>query len=324
MLWETSIRLRMVKFAPVLTKNVKFVLIMPKKQLKSENSSGTALQEMESLSPGGDLQAYINSVHSIGILTSEEEKKLAEDLYYRNDLDAARKLVLAHLRFVIYIAKTYSGYGLPEADLIQEGNVGLMKAIRKFNPEMGVRLVSFAVHWVKAEIHEYVLKNWKIVKIATTKAQRKLFFNLRSKKKGLGWLTEEEIELMAKDLGVKPSEVREMEKRLGGTDMSFDPLADSDDEEASFAPSQYLEDHDADPADIFEKENLDEINTSQLYEAINSLDDRSRDIIQDRWLADEKLTLHELADKYDISAERVRQIEKNAMKKVKQAFSSGE
>ena len=297
---------------------------MPKKELKSENSAGTALQEMEALAPGGDLQAYINSVHSIGVLTSEEEKKLAEDLYYRNDLDAARKLVLAHLRFVIYVAKTYSGYGLPEADLIQEGNVGLMKAIRKFNPEMGVRLVSFAVHWVKAEIHEYVLKNWKIVKIATTKPQRKLFFNLRSKKKGLGWLTEEEAEAMAKDLGVKPSEVREMEKRLSGTDMPFDPLVDSDDDEASYSPSQYLEDEDADPADIFAKESLDETNTSQLYEAINQLDDRSRDILQDRWLADEKLTLHELAEKYDISAERVRQIEKNAMKKVKQSFSGGE
>ena len=297
---------------------------MPKKALKSENSAGTALQEMEALAPGGDLQAYINSVHSIGVLTSEEEKKLAEDLYYRNDLDAARKLVLAHLRFVIYVAKTYSGYGLPEADLIQEGNVGLMKAIRKFNPEMGVRLVSFAVHWIKAEIHEYVLKNWKIVKIATTKPQRKLFFNLRSKKKGLGWLTEEEAEAMAKDLGVKPSEVREMEKRLSGTDMPFDPLVDSDDDEASYSPSQYLEDEDANPADIFAKDSLDETNTSKLYEAINQLDDRSRDILQDRWLADEKLTLHELAEKYGISAERVRQIEKNAMKKVKQSFSAGE
>jgi RNA polymerase sigma-32 factor len=279
---------------------------------------------MEALSPGGDLQAYINSVHSIGILTSEEEKKLAEDLYYRNDLDAARKLVLAHLRFVIYIAKTYSGYGLPEADLIQEGNVGLMKAIRKFNPEMGVRLVSFAVHWVKAEMHEYVLKNWKIVKIATTKAQRKLFFNLRSKKKGLGWLTEEEVEAMAKDLGVKPSEVKEMEKRLSGIDMSFDPLSESDDEEASYAPSQYLEDLDSNPADIFEQDTHNATNSTQLHEAINELDDRSRDILQDRWLADEKLTLHELAEKYNISAERVRQIEKNAMKKVKQSFSSGD
>ena len=296
---------------------------MPKKELKSEETVGTALQEMEALSPGGDLQAYINSVHSIGILSSEEEKKLAEDLYYRNDLDAARKLVLAHLRFVIYIAKSYSGYGLSEADLIQEGNIGLMKAIRKFNPEMGVRLVSFAVHWVKAEIHEYVLKNWKIVKIATTKAQRKLFFNLRGKKKGLDWFTEEEIEQVAKDLGVKPSEVREMEKRLSGSDMSFDPLSDSDDDEATYAPSQYLQDEDANPADIFENDSLSEENTSQLYEAINQLDDRSRDILQDRWLADEKLTLHDLAEKYEISAERVRQIEKNAMKKVKQSIASG-
>ena len=296
---------------------------MAKKEIKKDKIPGTSLQGMDALSPGGDLQAYINSVHSIGVLTPEEEKKLAEDLYYRNDLDAARKLVLAHLRFVIYIAKSYSGYGLSEADLIQEGNIGLMKAIRKFNPEMGVRLVSFAVHWVKAEIHEYVLKNWKIVKIATTKAQRKLFFNLRSKKKGLEWFTEEEIEQVAKDLGVKPSEVREMEKRLSGSDMSFDPLSESDDDEASFAPSQYLEDEEANPADIFEDQSHNEENTSQLYEAINQLDDRSRDILQDRWLADEKMTLHDLAEKYEISAERVRQIEKNAMKKVKQSIASG-
>ena len=296
---------------------------MAKKEIKKDKTPGTSLQGMDALSPGGDLQAYINSVHSIGVLTREEEKKLAEDLYYRNDLDAARKLVLAHLRFVIYIAKTYSGYGLSEADLIQEGNIGLMKAIRKFNPEMGVRLVSFAVHWVKAEIHEYVLKNWKIVKIATTKAQRKLFFNLRSKKKGLEWFTEEEIEQVAKDLGVKPSEVREMEKRLSGSDMSFDPLSESDDDEASFAPSQYLEDEEANPADIFENQSHSEENTSQLYEAINQLDDRSRDILQDRWLADEKMTLHDLAEKYEISAERVRQIEKNAMQKVKQSIASG-
>jgi len=296
---------------------------MAKKEIKKGKISGTDLQGMDALTPGGDLQAYINTVHSIGLLTPEEEKKLAEDLYYRNDLDAARKLVLAHLRFVIYIAKSYSGYGLSEADLIQEGNIGLMKAIRKFNPEVGVRLVSFAVHWVKAEIHEYVLKNWKIVKIATTKAQRKLFFNLRKKKKGLEWFTEEEIEQVAKDLGVKPSEVREMEKRLSGSDMSFDPLSESDDDEASFAPSKYLEDEDANPADIFENQSLSEESTSQLYEAINQLDDRSRDILQDRWLADEKLTLHDLAEKYEISAERVRQIEKNAMKKVKQSIASG-
>ena len=277
---------------------------------------------MDLTSPGGDLQAYINAVHSIGILTPEEEKKLAEDLYYRNDLDAARKLVLAHLRFVIYIAKTYSGYGLSEADLIQEGNVGLMKAVRKFNPEAGVRVVSYAVHWIKAEIHEYVLKNWKIVKVATTKAQRKLFFNLRSKKKGLDWLTDQEIDSISKDLGVKPSEVREMEKRLSGSDISFDPLADSDDDEAVYSPSHYLQDEASNPEDIVEKEMMKEENTTSLHKAINELDDRSRDILQDRWLADEKLTLHDLAEKYHISAERVRQIEKNAMKKVKKSLAS--
>ena len=295
---------------------------MSKKEVKEQEKKGTALAEMDLTSPGGDLQAYINSVHSIGILTPEEEKKLAEDLYYRNDLDAARKLVLAHLRFVIYIAKTYSGYGLSEADLIQEGNVGLMKAVRKFNPEAGVRVVSYAVHWIKAEIHEYVLKNWKIVKVATTKAQRKLFFNLRSKKKGLDWLTDQEIESISKDLGVKPSEVREMEKRLSGSDISFDPLTDSDDDEAVYSPSHYLQDEASNPEDIVEKEIMKEENTTSLHKAINGLDDRSRDILQDRWLADEKLTLHDLAEKYHISAERVRQIEKNAMKKVKKSLAS--
>ena len=237
-------------------------------------------------------------------------------------MDAARQLVIHHLRFVVHISRSYQGYGLPLGDIIQEGNVGLMKAVDKYDPHRGVKLVSFAVHWIKAEIHEYILRNWRQVKIATTKAQRKLFFNLRSKKKGLGWLTEEEVEAMAKDLGVKPSEVREMEKRLSGTDMPFDPLSDSDDDEACYSPSQYLQDIDANPADIFEKDSLNEANTAHLYDAINELDDRSRDIIQDRWLADEKLTLHELAEKYNISAERVRQIEKNAMKKVKQSFSS--
>jgi RNA polymerase sigma-32 factor len=295
---------------------------MSKKEVKTEEKKGTALKEMDLASPGGDIQAYINSVHSIGILTPEEEKKLAEDLYYRNDLDAARKLVLAHLRFVIYIAKTYSGYGLSEADLIQEGNVGLMKAVRKFNPEAGVRVVSYAVHWIKAEIHEYVLKNWKIVKVATTKAQRKLFFNLRSKKKGLGWLTEQEIDSISKDLGVKPEEVREMEKRLSGQDLSFDPLTGSDDDEVAYSPSHYLQDESSNPEEIFEKESINEENTSTLHNAINELDDRSRDILQDRWLANKKLTLHDLAEKYDISAERVRQIEKNAMKKVKKSLAS--
>jgi RNA polymerase sigma-32 factor len=295
---------------------------MSKKVVKQQEKKGTALKEMDLTTPGGDLQAYINTVHSIGILTPEEEKKLAEDLYYRNDLDAARKLVLAHLRFVIYIAKSYSGYGLPEADLIQEGNVGLMKAVRKFNPEAKVRVVSYAMHWIKAQIHEYVLKNFKIAKVATTKAQRKLFFNLRSKKKGLNWLTDQEIESISKDLGVKPSEVREMEKRLSGSDISFDPLSDSDDEEAVYSPSQYLQDESSNPEAILEKEIMTAESTTSLHKAINQLDDRSRDILQDRWLADEKLTLHDLAEKYHISAERVRQIEKNAMKKVKQSLAS--
>ena len=293
---------------------------MAKKTNKEEIKPGTSLQEMDIASPGGNLEYYINSIHNIGILSSEEEKKLAEDLYYRNDLDAARKLVLAHLRFVVYVAKTYSGYGLSEADLIQEGNIGLMKAVRRFNPEVGVRLISFAVHWIKAEIHEYVLRNWKIVKIATTKAQRKLFFNLRSKKKDLGWLTEEEVKSISEDLGVKPSEVKEMEKRLSGLDMSFDPLDGVDNEEANYAPANYLEDSTSNPSEIIEKEDVSTLNTTHLYEALKQLDDRSRDIIYDRWLSDEKLTLHELAEKYGISAERVRQIEQNAMKKVKQNF----
>jgi len=293
---------------------------MAKKTKKKEIKPGTSLQEIDVASPGGNLESYINSIHSIGILSSEEEKKLAEDLYYRNDLDAARKLVLAHLRFVVHVAKTYSGYGLSEADLIQEGNIGLMKAVRRFNPEVGVRLISYAVHWIKAEIHEYVLRNWKIVKIATTKAQRKLFFNLRSKKKDLGWLTEEEVKSISKDLGVKPSEVKEMEKRLSGIDMSFDPLEGDENEEANYAPANYLQDSSANPSEIIEKEDDSTLNTTQLYEALKQLDDRSRDIIYDRWLADEKLTLHELAEKYGISAERVRQIEQNAMKKVKHNF----
>ncbi|MEC7865723.1 MAG: RNA polymerase sigma factor RpoH [Pseudomonadota bacterium] len=275
---------------------------------------------MDIAAPGANLESYINTIHNIGILSKEEEKKLAEDLYYRNDLDAARKLVLSHLRFVVYVAKTYSGYGLPEGDLIQEGNIGLMKAVRRFNPEVGVRLISFAVHWIKAEIHDQVLRNWKIVKIATTKAQRKLFFNLRSKKKGLNWLTEKEIDDISQDLGVKPSEVREMEKRLSGTDMSFDPLESEENEEADFSPANYLEDSSANPSEIVESEDDLALNTTQLYKALKQLDDRSRDIIYDRWLSDEKLTLHELADKYGISAERVRQIEQNAMKKVKQSF----
>ena len=293
---------------------------MSEKKKKKNKKTGTSLQEINISSPGSNLQSYISSVHGIGILSAEEEKKLAEDLYYRDDLEAARKLVLAHLRFVVHIAKTYSGYGLSEADLIQEGNIGLMKAVRRFNPEVGVRLVSFAVHWIKAEMHEYILRNWKIVKIATTKAQRKLFFNLRSKKKDLSWLTDAEVEAISKDLNVKPSDVKEMEKRLSGLDLSFDPISLQEGDEDTLAPEQYLQDSDANPADIVEKESLSEFNSSQLHEALQNLDDRSRDIIQDRWLSEGKYTLIELAEKYDISAERVRQIEQNAMNKIRRSI----
>ena len=294
---------------------------MTENKIKKKKKAGTSLQEMDISSPGGNLQSYISSVYGIGILSAEEERKLAEELYYRDDLEAARKLVLAHLRFVVHIAKTYSGYGLSEADLIQEGNIGLMKAVRRFNPEIGVRLVSFAVHWIKAEMHEYILRNWKIVKIATTKAQRKLFFNLRSKKKSLSWLTEAEIKAISKDLNVKPSDVKEMEKRLSGLDLSFDPLDSKEDDEIPFSPERYLEDSSADPAEILEKETLSKLNSDSLHEALKNLDDRSREIIQDRWLNEGKYTLLDLAEKYNISAERVRQIEQNAMKKIRRSIT---
>lgn len=295
--------------------------MMTENKTKKKKKAGTSLQEMDISSPGGNLQSYISSVYGIGIISAEEERKLAEELYYRDDLEAARKLVLAHLRFVVHIAKTYSGYGLSEADLIQEGNIGLMKAVRRFNPEIGVRLVSFAVHWIKAEMHEYILRNWKIVKIATTKAQRKLFFNLRSKKKSLSWLTEAEIKAISKDLNVKPSDVKEMEKRLSGLDLSFDPLDNKEDEEIPFSPERYLEDSSADPAEIFEKETLSKLNSDSLHKALQNLDDRSREIIQDRWLNEDKYTLLDLAEKYNISAERVRQIEQNAMKKIRRSIT---
>ena len=295
--------------------------MMTENKSKKKKKAGTSLQEMDISSPGGNLQSYISSVYGIGIISAEDERKLAEELYYRDDLEAARKLVLAHLRFVVHIAKTYSGYGLSEADLIQEGNIGLMKAVRRFNPEIGVRLVSFAVHWIKAEMHEYILRNWKIVKIATTKAQRKLFFNLRSKKKSLSWLTEAEIKAISKDLNVKPSDVKEMEKRLSGLDLSFDPLDNKEEDEIPFSPARYLEDSSADPAEIFEKETLSKLNSDSLHKALQNLDDRSREIIQDRWLNEDKYTLLDLAEKYNISAERVRQIEQNAMKKIRRSIT---
>ena len=282
----------------------------------------TALQTAHMLSPGANLEAYVHSVSSIPVLTAEEERDLGERLYYHQDLDAARQLVMAHLRFVVHIARSYSGYGLPQGDLIQEGNVGLMKAVKRFNPEVGVRLVSFAVHWIKAEIHAYVLRNWRIVKVATTKAQRKLFFNLRSQKKRLAWLTNSEADAIADSLGVETREVREMESRLTGSDMSFDP-ADNDDDEGSYlSPAHYLEDHSQDPALQLEAADSAESSNHSLHEALSQLDERSRDILQQRWLSDEKVTLHDLAAQYGVSAERIRQLEKNAMKKIKGSIAA--
>ncbi|MBH3343645.1 RNA polymerase sigma factor RpoH [Pseudomonas parafulva] len=277
----------------------------------------TSLQPAYALVPGANLESYVHTVNSIPLLTVEQERDLAERLYYEQDLEAARQMVMAHLRFVVHIARSYAGYGLAQADLIQEGNVGLMKAVKRFNPEMGVRLVSFAVHWIKAEIHEFILRNWRIVKVATTKAQRKLFFNLRSQKKRLAWLNSDEVHRVAESLGVEPREVREMESRLSGHDMAFDPAAEADDDSAFQSPAHYLEDHRYDPAVQLEDADWSDNSTSNLHEALQGLDDRSRDILYQRWLAEEKATLHELAEKYSVSAERIRQLEKNAMNKVK-------
>ena len=279
---------------------------------------GKELQPMDISAPGQNLEAYLNSIQNIAILSPEEERKLAEDLYYREDLEAARQLVMAHLRFVVHIARGYSGYGLPQADLIQEGNVGLMKAVRKFNPEVGVRLISFAVHWIKSEIHEYVLKNWKIVKVATTKAQRKLFFNLRNKKKDITWLSEDDVKMISNELDVKEDTVREMEQRMSSHDVSFDPYSADDSEEGnSYSPADYLTNEDSDPMEIVEKEDFARDQINQLQSAISDLDERSQLILKERWLTDDKPTLHELADKYGISAERIRQIEKKAMEKIR-------
>lgn len=272
---------------------------------------------VQHLTPGANLEAYVHSINSLAVLTAEQEHELADRLYYEQDVEAARQLVLAHLRFVVHIARTYAGYGLPQADLIQEGNIGLMKAVKRFNPEMGVRLISFAVHWIKAEIHEYILKNWRIVKIATTKAQRKLFFNLRSQKKCLTWLNNEEVNNVAKTLGVEAKDIREMESRLTGADMAFDPAADEDDEIASYAPASYLEDNRYNPAVQLENADWSDSSSNNLHEALAKLDDRSKDILQQRWLSDNKATLHDLAAKYNVSAERIRQLEKNAMDKLK-------
>lgn len=272
---------------------------------------------MDPTAPGRDLTAYIASVNSIAVLTPELERELAKQYYYDDNVDAARQMVLAHLRFVVHMAKTYSGYGLSQADLIQEGNVGLMKAVKRFNPEVGVRLVSFAVHWIKAEMHEFILRNWRIVKVATTKSQRKLFFNLRSSKKRLGWLNNAEAEAVAQDLGVDAKVVRQMEGRMSGYDTSYDAEPESDDDNAYRAPAYYLQDQSSDLATNVEEKEWSDVLNNSLHNAMSDLDDRSKDILNSRWLTDDKATLHELADKYGISAERIRQLEKNAMNKIK-------
>ena len=276
----------------------------------------TSLQPIGILAPGANLNAYVQAVSSFSILTVEQEQELARDLVNNGNLDAARKLVMAHLRFVVHIARSYNGYGLPLGDLVQEGNVGLMKAVKRFDPDKGVRLVSFAVHWIKAEIHEFILKNWRIVKIATTKAQRKLFFNLRGAKKRLAWLSNDEAHAVAADLGVDVKQVREMEGRLASYDAGFD-AGEDDEDDGYVAPAHYLEDNRYDPAVRLEESNWEESNVNGLEKAMEKLDDRSRVILQRRWLNDDKATLHDLAAEYGVSAERIRQLEKNAMNKVK-------
>ncbi|TQE98297.1 MAG: RNA polymerase sigma factor RpoH [Spiribacter salinus] len=271
----------------------------------------------------GSEEAYIQAVKQIPVLSAEQEHELAVEYRDHQSIDAARQLVLSHLRFVVHIARGYNGYGLPLADLIQEGNIGLMKAVKRFDPDVKVRLVSFAVHWIRAEIHEYVLRNWRIVKVATTKAQRKLFFNLRSSKKRLGWLTHDEVQNVASDLGVKPETVMEMESRLSGQDTAFDPQPDAgnDDEYITRSPAQYLSDSRMDPAAQIEADDWDEHQVDSLHEAVERLDDRSRDIVERRWLAERKTTLQALATKYGVSAERVRQLEMNAMNTLKASLA---
>jgi len=269
----------------------------------------------------GSLDQYLQTIGQIPVLSRDEEQSLARRLRDHDDLEAARMLVVSHLRFVVHIAKGYTGYGLPISDLIQEGNVGLMKAVKRFDPDVGVRMVSFAVHWIRAEIHEFVLRNWRLVKVATTKAQRKLFFNLRKAKKNLGWLSLDEAKAVADDLGVSTREVYEMEKRLSARDLSLDPAPGADDED-SFSPTAYLPSPTPDPAQLVEQEDWAQQTGMQLVEAMKTLDDRSRDILQRRWLTEEKDTLHELADEYGISAERVRQVEAAAIGKLRKAMAA--
>lgn len=281
----------------------------------------TNLQTIEMFPSIGSIEAYISAVNQIPMLSADEEQTLAQRFYKDSDLQAARALVVAHLRYVVRVAKSYSGYGLPQADLIQEGNIGLMKAVKRFNPDIGVRLVTFAVHWIKSEIHEFVIRNWRIVKIATTKAQRKLFFNLRQAKKSLHWLTHDEVHAVAKDLGVKPSDVREMEQRLSAQDVALlmFPSETNDDHYYPLVPVGSLEDQRYAPE--VQLENHAEVAEGQkLHKALATLDERSQDILQRRWLADDKATLQELANKYQVSAERIRQLEQNAIKRLKETL----
>lgn len=269
----------------------------------------------------GSFDAYVNTVTQMPMLSSQQENELALRYHEHNDLDAARQLVMANLRFVVHVARGYSGYGLPLPDIVQEGNVGLMKAVKRFDPAVGVRLVSFAVHWIRAEIHEYVIKNWRIVKVATTKSQRKLFFNLRKSKNHLGWLTKSEAEAIAEDLGVKLETVYEMEKRLDNHDMAYDLPLDEGSDESFNAPANYLQKHNADPATLLEHADWQGHEQALLTKAMSELDDRSRDILVSRWLNEKKSTLHDLAERYNVSAERIRQLEKNAMKKLREGFA---
>lgn len=267
--------------------------------------------------PTGSFDAYISAAYQLPMLSAEEEHRLAVNLRDHNDLEAARKLVMSHLRFVIKIARGYSGYGLALPDLVQEGTVGLMKAVKRFDPDLGVRLVSFAVHWIKAEIHEFVLRNWRIVKVATTKAQRKLFFNLRSAKKRLGWFSQEEVQEVAEELGVKPETVLQMEARLSNHDMAFDTGGDNEQSTVALAPAAFLPDLRMEPSRLLERVDSEDDERSRLYSALEDLDERSRSILEQRWLAEQKMTLQQLADRYGVSAERIRQIEKSAMLKLK-------
>jgi len=281
------------------------------------------LQPVDQMVPGANLAAYIQAVSSVPVLSAEREQELGKQLYYDDNLEAARELVMSHLRFVVYIARSYSGYGLSEADLIQEGNVGLMKAVRRFNPERGVRLVTFAVHWIKAEMHEFILRNWRIVKVATTKAQRKLFFNLRGAKKSLSWLTDEEAQAVADDLGGRVCEEHRMEGRMSSRDIGYEQPRDADDDLDGWqAPQYYLEDQGADPALAVGSSDWQQSSEQRLHAALGQLDERSRDILGQRWLTENKATLHELAARYGVSAERIRQLEQAAIKKLRVSMAA--